>query len=69
MMKFHLKQQYTILFQWNFISGVYLLQEKSYLTFNTSQDFWRAMYMYGNTNTLYPVHCYTKDSFWKYSAP
>jgi hypothetical protein len=44
-MKFHLKQQYTILFQGNFISEVYLLQEKSYLTFYTGQDFWRALYL------------------------
>ncbi len=43
-MKFHLKQQYTVLFQGNFISEVYLLQEKSYLTFYTGQDFWRALY-------------------------
>ncbi len=43
MMKFHPKQQYTILFQWNFILGVYLLQEKSYLTFHTGQNFWRAL--------------------------
>ncbi len=44
MMIFNPKEQYTILFQWNFISGVYLLQEKSYLTFHTGQDFWRALY-------------------------
>ncbi len=43
-MKFHPKQQYTILFQLNFISEVYLLQEKSYLTFYTGQNFWRALY-------------------------
>ena len=38
-MKFHLKQQYTILFQGNFISEVYLLQEKSYLTFYMAKTF------------------------------
>jgi hypothetical protein len=50
-MKFHLKQQYTILFQGNLISEVYLLQEKSYLTFYTGQDFWRALYRQILTDT------------------
>jgi hypothetical protein len=56
-MKFHPKQQYTILFQWNFISEVYLLQEKSYLTFYTGQNFWRALYIqYGMKRGLAHGH-------------
>ncbi len=38
-MKFHHKQQYTILFQWNFISEVYLLQENIIQLFIPAKTF------------------------------
>jgi hypothetical protein len=42
--KYYPKQQYIILFQENFISGVYLFQVDRYSIFQTGQDFWRALY-------------------------
>jgi hypothetical protein len=44
MVKTHLKQQYIILFQEHFISGLYLFQGDRYSIFQTGQDFWRALY-------------------------
>ncbi len=61
-MTFHPKQQYTLLFQWNFISEVYLLQEKSYLTFYTGRNFWRALYSKKCGNHLcrfFIIYCFT----------
>jgi hypothetical protein len=44
MVNYHPKQQYIILFQEHFISGLYLLQGDRYSIFKTGPDFWRALY-------------------------
>ncbi len=45
MVKNHPKQQYIILFQEHFISGLYLFQGDRYVIFQISQYFWRALYI------------------------
>ncbi len=48
MVKYHPKQRYIILFQENFIPGMYIFQEDRYLILQTSQDFYGHCILYSD---------------------